>query len=148
MKVKNNIQKIGYFWLPSNPENKLAGIISIEDGGKISLQLHGLFGVNPYELYEVDNMDIILGDVEEYGKITLVDSTYTDGKRYGHGVKFKNLIKSDYAFIGAHFNAKDDLVFNDFFFRVEGLNSWVAISGIKLDNSVDILDPSISYSMP
>jgi len=80
MKVKNNIQKIGYFWLPSNIENKLAGIISIEDGGKISLQLHGLFGVNPYELYEVDNMDIILGDVEEYGKITLVDSTYTEGK--------------------------------------------------------------------
>ena len=39
-------------------------------------------------------------------------------------------------------------MFNDFFFRVEGLNSWVAISGIKYDNSVDILDPSISYSMP
>lgn len=145
MKVENIIQKIGYFWLPSDPSNKLAGFFTIKDGGTIKLELHGLFGSIPHEQWK---WDIVLGDLEEYGKVTLVDNRYSDKKTHGYRVKYKNLIESDFAFIGAHFTAKDDLLFNDFSFRIEGLNSWVAISGINLDDSVDILNPSISYSMP
>ena len=123
MKVKNNIQKIGYFWLPSDPSNKLAGLFIVEDGGVIRLELHGLFGSNPYEQWKQWEWDIILGDIDEYGKITLVHSRYSEGKNRGLGIKFKNFIDSDYAFMRVHINAKDDLKFNNFFFRVEGLNS-------------------------
>ena len=146
MKVKNNIQKIGYFWLPSDPSNKLAGLFTIEDGGVIKLEFHGLFGSNPNEQWEQWEWDIILGDVEEYGKITLVDSSYSKEKKHGHGVKFKNFIECDYAFVGAHFNAKDDLIFNNFLFRIEGLNDWMGISGISINK--DFNNPFISYNMP
>ena len=148
MKVKKYIEKIGYFWLPSNPEHKLAGIISIEDGGKISLQLHGLFGVNPYEQYNLDNLNIIWGDVDGEGPITLLDSKYVTGKHWkSNDVKVKNYIESDYILMGVYFKTKHDFKINSFTFRVEGLNDWVGISGVKI-NDDDITNSSISYTMP
>lgn len=148
MRVKDNIEKIGYFWLPSNSENKLAGKLTIEDGGTIILQLHGLFGKNPYEQYTLSNLNIILGDIDGEGQITLIDSKYVEGKHWiSNEVKAKNYIESNYILIGAHFESKEDLNINSFVFRLEGLNDWVGISGIKI-NDDDIINPSISYTMP
>lgn len=141
MKVKNNIEKIGYFWVPSEPSKKLAGLFIVEDGEVIKLELHGFFDSNQLEL------DIILGDIEEYGKITLLDSKYSEEIHDGFEIKLKNFLESDYAFVGTHINDKDDLTFNNFFFRVEGLNSWIGISGINIINK-DFNNPFYSYSMP
>jgi len=148
MKIKKNIEKIGYFWLPNNPEHKLAGILSIEDGGKINLQLHGLFGINPSDQSTLNNFDIILGDVDEDGAITLIDSNYIRSRQLkSNEVKAKNYIESDYILIGVHFPNKNDVKINNFTFRVEGLNDWVGISGIIINND-DIINPSISYIQP
>ena len=143
MKVKKNIKKIGYFWLPSNPNKKLAGILNIKDGGDISIELHGLFGSNPYEEITLWQLDVILCDIEEYGKVTLIDCKYTHGKKSGEGIKFKNNIKCDYAFIGAHFQSKEDLKFKNLIFRVEGLNAWTAISFIDIQHD-EQLNPIIT----
>ena len=147
MRIKKNIKKIGYFWLPSDPNNKLAGLLSIQDGGEISIELHGLFGKNPYEIWKLWHFEVILGDIEEYGKVTLIDSKYSKVKRDGQEIKLKNIVECDYAFIGAHFNTKDELQFKSFVFRVEGLNEWTGVSGIKIDHD-DILNPTISYKEP
>ena len=43
MRIKEEIRKAGYFWLPSNPERKIPGTLSITDGGNIGLEVVGLF---------------------------------------------------------------------------------------------------------
>lgn len=39
MRIKEEFKKSGYFWLPSVPERKVAGILSISDGGSIDLEI-------------------------------------------------------------------------------------------------------------
>ena len=149
MKIKKNIKKLGHFWIPSNPDNKLAGLICIEDGGAIiRVELLGLFNMDWHEQLKQFSIDILLGDIEEYGNITLIDSYYPQAKRGGRN-KYKNIIESDYVFIGSHFYTKDELVFNDFIFRIEGLNDWFGISGINIDlDDSDYVSAIISYDKP
>ncbi len=144
MRIQNKIQKLGHFWLPSNEDNKLPGLLSIENGGHVSIELLGLLE----EEREQWNVDIILGEIEADGKITLVNCYYPKSKNYGHGIQYKNIIKVEYAFIGVHFFTKNELKFNEFTFKVEGLNSWSGISGIAIEHTEDILNPSISYTKP
>ena len=43
MRIKEEIKRSGYFWLPSASEKKLPGTLTISDGGKIELEVVGLF---------------------------------------------------------------------------------------------------------
>ncbi len=144
MRIQNKIQKLGYFWLPSNENKKLPGLLNIEDGGNIFIELLGLLEEDKQQW----NVDIILGEVESEGQVTLVNCHYVKLKKYGHGIQYKNIVNSEYIFIGTHFYEKDKLEFNELRFKVEGLNSWTGISGIKIDHDEDILNPTISYVEP
>jgi len=146
VKVSKDINKIGYFWLPSDPENKLAGILNIQDGGNITLELLGVFGKNPSEKLNLWYFDVILGDIEEYGEVTLIDSKYSKSKKHGHA-KQKNNIECDYALIGAFFENKEELQFKNVVFRVEGLNAWTAISFIDIKHDENH-NPIITHSKP
>ena len=53
MRVKEKIEKAGYFWLPSAPEKKIPGTLIITDGGNIELEVVGLFGGNDSPLRRV-----------------------------------------------------------------------------------------------
>jgi len=44
MIVSSKIQKLGYFWLPSDENYKLPGLLKIGDGGNIFVELMGLLG--------------------------------------------------------------------------------------------------------
>ena len=35
MRIKEELKRSGYFWLPSEPDEKLPGTLSISDGGFI-----------------------------------------------------------------------------------------------------------------
>ncbi len=144
MRVQNTIQKLGYFWLSSDENHKLPGLLNIEDGGNITVELLGLLEKDRQQW----DVDIILGDIEGEGKITLVNCYYQGSKKYGYEIQYKNLIKSEYSFIGAHFFTKDELLFNEFIFNVEGLNTWFGISGIKIDDTDGVLNSRISYEKP
>ena len=39
MRIKEEFKKSGYFWLPSTPDKKAPGTLSISDGGHIELEV-------------------------------------------------------------------------------------------------------------
>ena len=43
MRIKEDFKKSGYFWLPSAPDKKFPGTLSISDGGIIDLEIVELF---------------------------------------------------------------------------------------------------------
>lgn len=43
MRLKENVERHGYFWLPSAPERRLPGTLVIKDSGNIDLKVVGLF---------------------------------------------------------------------------------------------------------
>ncbi|MGC2457954.1 MAG: hypothetical protein WA435_08160 [Gallionellaceae bacterium] len=81
MRIKETIKKSGYFWLPSAPERRIPGTLSITDGCDIELEVVGLRAM--FEIKSVKAMlQLIRQAVQKY--MAFLPSTlrldYKDGE--------------------------------------------------------------------
>ena len=143
MRVKEKIKKSGYFWLPSVPEKKIAGTLNISDGGKIELEVAGLFDEN----IGGGKFERIVGHIEKYGFITLDDCFWTRQDISSGGIS-KSSILVHKAFLGVAYDERDPVLLNTFQFSVEGIDEWVGLSGIKVEKQIERQVPTITYSCP
>ena len=156
MRIKEEIKRTGFFWLPSAsgnpPNNPVFGTLLISDGGSIRLELtepldssvQGLFNFNS------DNLGRILGHVETDGPVTLDNCYYISNKR---SVVRGGLIASDVIGVNRVFTRyryEEDVSprFNTFTFSVEGIDEWIGISGIEVDPEFEKSALTISYNRP
>ncbi len=151
MRIKEEFKKSGYFWLPSVPERKIPGTLYISDGGNVELEVIELFDLSLDRMYDDDdNLQRIVGIVEEDGYVTLDNCFYKQKNRSYGGVSKKSLIYVSKAFIGVAYDEKENIAFNDFVFSVEGIDEWVGISGIQVDRKyeTELITAKISYLPP
>ena len=156
MRIKEEIKRTGFFWLPSAsgnpPNNPVFGTLLISDGGSIRLELtepldssvQGLFNFNS------DNLGRILGHVETDGPVTLDNCYYISNKR---SVVHGGLIASDVIGVNRVFTRyryEEDVSprFNILTFSVEGIDEWIGISGIEVDPQFENSALTISYNRP
>jgi len=151
LRIKEELKKSGYFWLPSSPERKIPGTLIITDGGNIELEVVGWFeeiieGLNqaPNGKYELER---IIGHIEKHGLVTLVDCFYKN-KIISFGGISKFYVSVNKALIGVAYDDKDIVSINRFKFSVEGIDEWVGLSGIKVENQIEKPTVSITYSQP
>ena len=73
MRIKEEFKKSGYFWLPSTPDKKAPGTLSISDGGHIELEVIEWFGDGVEVSFNADLKPIerIVGRIEEGEPVTL-----------------------------------------------------------------------------
>ena len=137
MRLKEEIKRSGYFWLPSAPEKKIHGTLNISDGGKIELEVVGLFN----ETVEGQNSAIsdsgeferIVGNIEKHGLVTLDGCFYKHWHPFSDGIS-KSLLHVSKALFGIAYDDKDSLLFNTLKFSVEGIDEWVGLSGIQVEH--------------
>ena len=154
MRLKENIIKMGKFWLASNPKTIVIGKLIIKDGGKIKLEIFG-------DLHKIENLfnkDLkkfrILGFVDSLGDVTLDNCFYTK-------INISNISTHEMyvskAFIGALYEQNEEILFNSFMFKVEGIDDWFNIGGIKIEEEIFTSDINtqndnklikISYNTP
>lgn len=151
MRIKSPIEKSGFFWLPTNPDKKLPGKLSIQNGGKIELEVVGLFdesidGLNKL-LNNLDELDRVIGHIEEYGYVTL-DGCYYKNRNYAFGGISKSIIRSNQAIMRVAFDRDEPIMLNNFKFSVEGINEWVGISGISVSSDFKQKTTNINYTPP
>ncbi len=151
MRINSPIEKSGYFWLPTNPDKKLPGKLSILSGGKIELEIVGLFdesiaGLNKL-LNNADELNRIIGHIEEYGYVTL-DGCYYKNRNYAFGGISRSIIRSSQAIMSVAFDQDEPIMLNNFKFSVEGINEWVGISGISVTNDFELRTTNINYTPP
>jgi hypothetical protein len=148
LRVKEEVERLGRFWLPSAPDRKITGTLSISDGGNIGLELTGVFEENEIEALEKYNLKRIVGQIEQDGYITLEDCSYRATVwPFGGGVS-KASVSARTIFIGVGYDEADDPVFNTLAFSVEGIDEWVGLSGIKVDYQHERPSATISYQPP
>ena len=155
MRIKEEIKRLGHFWLPSAPERQIPGTLSISDGGNIELEVAGDFHDNPDEvfstLFDNDSEDLkrIVGLVEKDGWVTL-DDCYYKGPFNFVGSPSKSFIHVGRVFTGVTYNESEIPLFNALTFSVEGIDEWVRISGINVDyqDADPIPTATISYQPP
>lgn len=134
----------GYFWLPSEPENKIPGQLFIINGGEIELEIAGLFGEKKLT-QDQEEFHRIIGNIEKHGNITLDDCFYKIKNSFSGGI-LKSKIICNVAYLGIAF--KDDISpqFENISFEIDGLDEWLGITGIKVDKNKDNNTVTISYS--
>lgn len=148
MRVKEEFKQSGYFWLPSTPENKVLGTVSISDGGNIEVELVG--DIEGERLFPVFKFERIIGYLENGGAITLENCRCKNKTQsIGSGFFSRALLHVDTVLIGNAYVENEIVSFNEFQFSVEGIDEWIGISGIKVDNQFDEGQTStIAYTPP
>ena len=149
MRIKNEIKRSGDFWLPSAPEKKIPGTLNISDGGKIELEVVGLFdetveGQNS-AISDSGEFERIVGNIEKHGLVTLDGCFYKHWHPFSDGIS-KSLLHVSKALFGIAYDDKDSLLFNTLKFSVEGIDEWVGLSGINVDHQSEKPTAIIKYS--
>lgn len=147
MRIAEQHIKSGYFWLPSQPENKIPGTLKIYDGGKIELEIIGNFNNDLTSFRDILTLQRIVGHIEKEGYVTLDACSYKE-KSLSFGGISKSLLYIDKVLSGAHYEENEELTFSTFQFSVEGLDEWLSICGIKVDHDFSNQTASINYEVP
>lgn len=153
MRIKEEIKRSGFFWLPSvngNPsDNHVFGTLTILDGGDIELELSEPL-VTDIQEFKLDGLNQILGHVEKDGPITL-DRCRSISNKSGivHNAWMgSEVIKADRVFTGIRYDGDASPCFNAVSFSVEGIDEWVGISGIEVNNRFENSASTILYNRP
>ncbi|MDE0146476.1 MAG: hypothetical protein OXL95_11475 [Nitrospira sp.] len=150
MRIKEEIKGSGHFWLPSAPKKKLRGTLNISDGGKIELEVEGIFGETVEGQYSESNdkgeVERIVGQIEKYGSVTLDSCTYKNAPIFSDGFS-KSLLYVRKVLLGIDY-ANRELLFSAFDFSVEGIHEWVGLSGIRVEKPAKekAITTGITYS--
>ena len=142
MRVSEPIEARGYFWLPNDPDNKLPGNLSISEKGEVRVEMIGLFSellaaFNDRLSGFVSEFDRVLGQVEDGGKVTLERCFYQPRRLSLSGGLSGSELIAEMAFIGAHFDNQEDMMVSEFRFSIEGLQDWLLISGIEMEQDLE-----------
>ena len=143
MRIKEEFKKFGYFWLPSVPERKVAGILSISDGGSIDLEIFELLDHKTEKLFNY-SLKRIVGYIEEDEFVTLDDCGYKGGKLTSIGLS-KSAFRVTRIFSRVQYDQDEIPSFNTLTFSVEGIDDWVETSGIKVEYPSEKCPAIISY---
>lgn len=151
MRMKEELRKSGFFWLPTSPNHRVSGTLLIVDGGRVELELVG--SLEPPETF-IDaynnnrQPERINGDVESFGYVTLIGCFYRNRNYNLPGQISKSRIHANKAILGASYGEDDPLLFNTLTFSVEGLNEWVGITGFSSTIEPERFSISLNYSLP
>ncbi|MCQ8183649.1 hypothetical protein NP603_21255 [Methylomonas sp. SURF-1] len=151
MRIKEDFKRLGYFWLPSNPERRVPGTLFINDGGEIRLEIFGLFDESIEGINRLGSsngtLGRIVGQIEPNELVTLDNCFYIQPGMPLFGPS-KSTIHVKVAYIGVAYDEDELTLFNNFRFSVEGLDEWLGISGLSFDYENDFKTATIKYSAP
>ena len=148
MRIEEELEKTGFFWLPNCENNKKPGTLRITKGGEIELEIIGNFDDCFKQPHNEWNIPRIVGSIEGNGDITLEDCIYKK-KNYplGGGIS-KSEIHVSLALSGAIWEENEPITFSTLSFSVDCLDEWVGISGINVQHDFESRTTQVSYTPP
>lgn len=145
MRIQEELKKIGYFWLPTNPDRKIPGTLIITEGGEIELEIFGLLDESIEAVNGNYDIERIIGEIEMHHPVTLENCIY---KNRNVGLS-KSFIDVNKALLGFAYGNQEIVLINTFQFSIEGIDEWVGLSGINVDEpSIEKQTPTITYIPP
>jgi len=165
LNMSDDFSLSGIWFLPEN-DKTLSGDLNYLNGEKISLNAYSLGKIEDINNFfsidtlkpNVSKIDIILGQTNEKGLVTLYDcyninsgvSVYNDSLL--SPVLTRLPFNAEAILIGKHFVKKDDITFESIIIEFTNLNSWAPFLGHKrklfFDNNNKFTGINFNYSLP
>jgi len=144
MRLESEISRSGLFWI-AGEETKLSGILTVQDGGRIELELVGVFHEDLGGFMDSPKIPRILGEVEKDGYVTL-DNCFYINRSISFGGVSKSRIFANFLYCGIHFDDTEPLSITSFRFAVEGLDEWLRLSGIGITHTPELDSITVTYN--
>ena len=127
MQIPESIEAYGYFWLESEPDDKLSGILRISEKGDASLEIFGALDSPDSESNRrrIGQRLRILGVTDKVGVVTLVGCFVLQQNTVSNigGQLSRSSLHVGSVFCGAHLGP-EEICFSCVTFSVEGLDEW------------------------
>lgn len=148
MRIHAPIEKIGYFWLPGDPEQRLPGTLRVSDKGKVTLEVIGTFGSDTFaSFFGPSSLGRIVGEIQDDDLITLEGCRYISRKT-SLGYLSRCMITADYLYTGVLFEDGEAVAFTKLDVALTGFDEWLGISGLHSDHQHDKRTVIMRYEMP
>lgn len=144
MRINEKIRKAGIFWLVESPQEEISGHLTILDGGKVEVEISGLFGGEASQFRKSNDISRVIGKLEDGKLITLDECFYIETQMSFGGIS-KSIFLSNLAIMGVAYEKDEVPTFNTLAFSVDNLDDWIKISGIKVITDFENRTATISY---
>jgi tetratricopeptide (TPR) repeat protein len=130
----------GYWWLPENPDYKIAGTVFYSKG-KIHLELVGSFETI-LTINDPTDLDILLG-FSNKGQLLTLHKCYLQNFNFPSNGFSTSTYRILYLFIGTHFQNSLNIKFTSISSSVFYLDEWLGKSGFQPINFDEIINSKI-----
>lgn len=117
----------GFWWLPTNPDEQIAGTLTFSQNEGPLLQLLGMFGGIHGLGKNRDERVTILGITKKGKQVTLFDAFVKNSQMNIPGI-MNEQYRPHLVCIGHHMEAESDAIFDKSFCRFERLEEWLIAS--------------------
>lgn len=133
MRIEDEINITGQFWLPSNPETKVHGNLIITDGGDIELHTIGYFdksekGTEAYENHALE-VKTIHGSTENISIV--LEDCFISKQNSFYNEDPKSTIIANYAFLNLPPKKTTPIKLKSIRFTIEGIIGWMNLTGFQ-----------------
>ena len=130
--------------MPGQSDTQLPGVLKISESGEITVELAGMFGnplVTPrsFGVASTPNREEaldprrIVGILQKGGAITLDRCLWQRTNFSFPSALSTSTVFAELAFVGVEYDEDEEALFSEFSFSVEGLDTWLSISGIETE---------------
>ena len=155
----DEIADSGFFWLPQDVDAKhrIPGTLRVSALGAVTLETFSLLDAEPNSLGSVSmagesqGARRILGVTKEHGFVTLDGCLHTGSNLHAkaNGGSFSTSnYWATWLFVGVLYEPKENVHFSRVTFKVEGLDEWLALSGIQVDGDARQGQATITFLTP
>ncbi|MCY3572264.1 MAG: hypothetical protein OXH19_13125 [Chloroflexi bacterium] len=155
----DEFEDVGFFWLPDDVDasHRVPGTLRVSKLGTVTLDTFGLADTSKNSLASFGEHNTessagrVLGVTKGHGNVTL-EGTRKISRGLdirGSGTSFSTSdIRASWLFIGRHFDVKEPIRLAGLSFTVEGLDQWLARSGIRAHFHSDRRHATIDFQAP
>ena len=160
MRLAEPIEATGMFWLPEQPDTQLSGVLKISESSEITVDLAGAFGnplvtprrfdvsTTPSREEPASDPRRIVGILQRGGRITLDRCLWQNTSFSLPSGLSTSTVFAELAFVGAEYGEEEETLFSEFSFSVEGLDTWLSISGIETEQDIANQKGLIRFHVP
>ncbi|MGO4310000.1 HEPN domain-containing protein [Pseudomonas sp. KB_15] len=143
MLIPEPIVKSGFFFTPSNSDDKYPGTLTISEGGRAELEITSTKVA--FISFNETEIGRLIGEVEG-GYVTLEGCTYRTMSFPFGATPEKSLITAETVFDGVGF---DELPpFSSLRFCIDGLSEWLGASAFQINHAKSFEDTTITMQRP
>lgn len=142
----------GYWWLPCNPEKKIAGTLTYKPNEKINLEIIGTFYSGNIDITLCDKItgeSIIHGLTSDSQKITLINCHSYASLNLSCPFPIVNY-KCQFIVVGKHLDSYDEECFHEACLTFPGLSNWcppcILERSISDNNNQGLISVAISFN--